>query len=272
MNRIDAKFEALREAGQAAFIPYIVCGDPDLETTEQIVLGLAEAGADIIEFGVPFSDPVADGVANQEGALRALTNGTSIADCIALAGKIRTKSEVPILLFTYYNPVFVYGTEKFVKTCVEAGIDGVLCVDLPVEEADDYIAAMRAANLSTVFLIAPTSSPERAETIAKVCTGFIYYVSRTGVTGEQAAVEHSVHGMVDRIKAVTPVPVAVGFGISKPEHASEVAAYADGVVVGSHIVRKIGELGKGPDTARTIVEFVKPLIDATKAATRATAG
>jgi tryptophan synthase alpha chain len=143
---------------------------------------------------------------------------------------------------------------------------------LPIEEADDYIAAMRAANLCTVFLIAPTSSNERQEAIAKACTGFVYYVSRTGVTGEQASVETAVHGMVDRIKAVTPVPVAVGFGISKPEHASEVAAYADGVVVGSHIVRKIGELGKGPDTARAIVEFVKPLIDATKSAARTAAG
>lgn len=272
MNRIDAKFQALREAGQAAFIPYIVCGDPDLDTTEEIVLGLAEAGADVIEFGVPFSDPVADGVANQEGALRALRHGTSIADCIALAGRIRAKSEVPILLFTYYNPVYVYGVERFVAGCVEAGIDGVLCVDLPIEEASDYIAAMRAANLCTVFLIAPTTSPTRAEAIAKACTGFVYYVSRTGVTGEQAKVEQSVHGMVDRIKAVTEAPVAVGFGISKPEHASEVAAYADGVVVGSHIVRKIGELGKTPETAAQIVAFVQPLIDATKSAARTPAG
>ena len=264
MNRIDQRFQDLKAAGKTAFIPYITAGDPTLAQTEKIVYALEEAGADIIEFGVPFSDPIGDGPVNQEAALRALKHDVTLKDVIALIKKIRAKSEVAILIFTYYNPVLAYGLETFAQEAAEAGADGVLCVDLPPEEADGYKSALDAHDMRTVFLMSPTSTDQRIELIAKQSTGFIYYVSRLGVTGEQADLAADLDTAVGNIQKHTDTPVAVGFGISTPEQAKKVASMAQGVVVGSAIVRMIGELGESDETAPKVGAFVKSLVDATK--------
>ncbi len=264
MNRIDQRFQDLKAEGKTAFIPYITAGDPTLAQTEEIVYALEEAGADIIEFGVPFSDPIGDGPVNQEAALRALKHHVTLKDVIGLIKTIRAKSQVAILIFTYYNPVLAYGLEAFAKDAAEAGADGVLCVDLPPEEADGYKAALDANDLRTVFLMSPTSTDQRIELIAKQSSGFIYYVSRLGVTGEQADLAADLEQAVGNIQKHTDTPVAVGFGISTPEQAKKVASMAQGVVVGSAIVRMIGELGESDETAPRVGAFVKSLVDATK--------
>jgi tryptophan synthase alpha chain len=265
VNRIDQRFADLQARGEKAFIPYITAGDPTLAQTEQIVLELDRAGADIVEFGVPYTDPLADGPVNQEAAARALKHHVRLADILALVKRLRTKTQIPILLFTYYNPVLAYGIERLAEDSADAGVDGILCVDLPPEEAAEYEAAFRKHDLCTVFLLAPTSTPDRVDLVAKHSNGFIYYVSRTGTTGERDNVETDVKGMVAKIKTKTQLPIAVGFGIGTPAQAREVAAYGDGVVVGSAIVRLIGELGATPDTALQVGTFVKSLADATKA-------
>jgi tryptophan synthase alpha chain len=254
----------LKAEGKTAFIPYITAGDPTLDQTEEIVYAMEKAGVDIIEFGVPFSDPVGDGPVNQEAAQRALLNNVTLRDIIGLVKRIRSTSQVPILLFTYFNPVLVYGIEVFAKEAAEAGVDGVLCVDLPPEEAEEYKHALDANALRTVFLISPTSTDERIKLISEKCTGFIYYVSRMGVTGEKASLATDLNIAIARIKKHTDKPVAVGFGISTPAHAKEVAGLAEGVIVGSAIVRMIGELGDGDDTAEKVGDFVATLVKATK--------
>jgi len=264
VNRLEKRFADLKARGEKAFIPYITAGDPTLAMTEQIVIELDRAGADLVEFGVPYTDPLADGPVNQEAATRALKHHVRIADILALVQRLRTKTQVPILLFTYYNPVLAYGVAKLAADAAAAGVDGILCVDLPPEESAEYEAAFRRHGLCTVFLLAPTSTPERIDLVAKHSSGFIYYVSRTGTTGERTNVESDVKGMVARIKAKTPLPVAVGFGIGTPAQAREVAGHGDGVVVGSAIVRLIGELGDTPDTAIQVGTFVKSMVDATK--------
>lgn len=264
MSRIDQCFAALKSRGEKAFIPFITAGDPTLDMTEALVLELEKAGADIIEFGVPFSDPLADGPVNQEAAQRALLHEVTLKTILARVKSLRTKTEIPILLFTYYNPVLKYGVDQLARDAKEAGVDGILCVDLPPEEATDYRAAFSASGLDTVFLLAPTSTPERVKVIAEASSGFIYYVSRTGVTGEQSSIEVSVQPMVEKIKQYTDIPVAIGFGVSNPEQAREIAGYGDGVVVGSAIVRMIGALGDTPEMPQKVGAFVKTLVDATK--------
>lgn len=264
MNRIDARFAALAETGDTAFIPYITAGDPTLAMTAKIVFELDRAGCDIVELGVPFSDPIADGVVNQEAAQRALKHHVTLHDVVNLVRDIRKQTEVPIVLFTYYNPVLAYGIESFARDCANAGVDGVLCVDLPPDEDDDYKTTLDRHGVATIFLAAPTSTPERIALIARHSTGFVYYVSRTGVTGERADIASTVQGMVASIKQHTATPVAVGFGISSPAQAAEVAGYADGVIVGSAIVRLIGKSGDSPDTPKNVYTFVKPLVDAAK--------
>ncbi|MFO7973676.1 MAG: tryptophan synthase subunit alpha [Candidatus Hydrogenedentota bacterium] len=266
MNRIEARFQELRTAGKKAFIPYITAGDPTLDRTAEFVIALEQAGADVIELGIPFSDPLADGVVNQEAAMRALRHNISLRDVIGMVKKVREQTEVPIVLFTYFNPVYAYGIERFGPDCQDAGVDGVLCVDLPPEEAKDYKACLDAQDIATIFLLAPTSTEKRIEAVSKQSRGFVYYVSRTGVTGEQAQVERDVGDMVAKIKSHTDKPVAVGFGISKPEHATEIARYADGVIVGSAIVRMIGKLGDSPETATKVAAFVESLVKAAKQA------
>ncbi len=266
MNRIEQRFADLKARGESAFIPYITGGDPSLAQTKAIVLALEAAGADVIELGVPFSDPVGDGPTIQEASQRALAAGTSPQKMLALVADLRKETEVPLLLFSYYNPIIAYGVEAFVKDAAAAGADGILCVDLPPEEADAYKATLDASGLCSVFLTAPTTTNERLAIIGKQCSGFVYYISRLGVTGAREDLVTDLKQAVDRIKTHTQKPVAVGFGISKPEHAREVGGLAEGVVVGSAIVKLIGETGDTPELAERVRTFAQPLAEAAKAA------
>ena len=241
MTRISRLFERLRAERRPALIAYITAGDPSPNQTPEIVAALERGGADLIELGVPFSDPIADGPVIQRGSDRALKAGTTLRTVLDIAAQIRKRSEIPLLLFTYMNPVLRYGLEALAKAAVDSGIDGCLLTDLSVEEADPYIQVMRKAGLDTVFLAAPTSSKRRMELVAKYSTGFVYLVSRTGVTGERASMSDSVEPLVLAMRGVTQLPLAVGFGISTADHVRAVGAVADGVVVGSAFERVIEE-------------------------------
>jgi tryptophan synthase alpha chain len=262
-NRIDQKFADLRAVGRSGFMAYITAGDPSLEATEQLVPAMAAAGVDFIELGVPFSDPLADGVVNQMGAQRALEAGATLDKVLASIRRIRERTDVPLILYTYLNPVYIHGFEKFHEEAAVSGVDGVLILDLPPDE----IAANRELadrhRLKSIRLIAPTTPPARMELIARSAEGFIYYVSREGVTGEQTKLSDSIAAQVAEIRKHTNLPIAVGFGISSPEQAAEVARQADAVVVGSAIVRRMGESGSAPDFVEKIVSFVRPLAAAT---------
>lgn len=240
MTRIQSLFNGGR---RKALIAYLTAGDPSPARTPELVAALERGGADLIELGVPFSDPIADGPVIQRGAERALKAGTNLAAVLHIARTIRESSQIPLLLFTYLNPVMRYGVEKLARDAKDAGIDGCLLTDLSVEEAEPYVKAMRAADLDTVFLGAPTSTPDRLKLVAKYSTGFVYLVSRTGVTGERESLSASVGPLVASMRRISTLPLAVGFGISTPEQAREVARVADGVVVGSAFVRLIGEGG-----------------------------
>jgi tryptophan synthase alpha chain len=244
-TRIARLFERLRAEKRPALIAYITAGDPKPEATPEIVAALERGGADLIELGVPFSDPIADGPVIQRGSERALKAGTKLATVLEMAAQIRKRSEIPLLLFTYLNPVLRYGLDRLAKDAVRSGIDGCLLTDLSVEEAEPYIKVMREAGLDTVFLAAPTSSRRRLELVAKFSTGFVYLVSRTGVTGERANVSDSAGALVDAMRRVTKLPLAVGFGLSTPEHVRAVGGIADGVVVGSAFERVIEENAAG---------------------------
>lgn len=235
-TRIQSLF---KNPKRKALIAYITAGDPTPDRTPELVAALERGGADLIELGVPFSDPIADGPVIQRGSDRALKAGTNVHKVLEIARKIRETSEIPLLLFTYLNPVMRYGLEKLAADAKAAGIDGCLLTDVSVEEAAPYVAAMRAAGLDTVFLGAPTSTPERLKLVAEYSTGFIYLVSRTGVTGEQVSLSGSVAPLIKSMRAITKLPLAVGFGISTPQQARAVAELADGAVVGSAFVRLI---------------------------------
>ena len=226
-----------------ALIAYITAGDPSPERTPELVAALERGGADLIELGVPFSDPIADGPVIQRGADRALKAGTNVPKVLEIARTIRKTSKIPLLLFTYLNPIFRYGLERLAHDAREAGIDGCLLTDLSVDEASPYVGVMRTAGLDTVFLAAPTSTPERLKLVAEYSTGFVYLVSRTGVTGEQASLSQSIQPLIESMRGVTKLPLAVGFGISTPQQARDVARLADGVVVGSAFVRLIERNG-----------------------------
>ncbi|HUA85004.1 MAG TPA: tryptophan synthase subunit alpha [Bryobacteraceae bacterium] len=247
MSRIQSLFNKRK-----ALIAYITAGDPTPERTPQLVAALERGGADLIELGVPFSDPIADGPVIQRGAERALKSGTTVKKVLEIARRIREKSQIPLLLFTYLNPVLRYGLDQLAKDAKAAGIDGCLLTDLSVEEASPYVNLMRSAGLDTVFLAAPTSTPERLKLVAQYSTGFVYLVSRTGVTGERASVSDSIQPLVQSMRAATTLPLAVGFGISTPEQAREVAHLADGVVVGSAFVRLIEQNGDLESFARSL--------------------
>lgn len=264
MNRIEARFETLKASGKSAFIPFITAGDPSLDATVELVLALERAGADIVEFGIPFSDPVGDGPVIQAAAQRALAGGATLPKLFDAVGRIRQQSEIPILLFSYFNPILARTLPAFARDAAEAGADGVLCVDLPPEEADEYRECLGENGLCTVFLTAPTTNNARLELVSKQCTGFVYYVSRLGVTGERSELELDLNQALERIKAHTAKPVAVGFGISTPEQAAKVAGMADGVVVGSAIVRQVAEHGQAPDLVERIENFARALNDAVK--------
>ena len=237
----------------------MTAGDPDLATTEELVVSIAGAGADIVELGVPFSDPLADGPVIQASSFRALEVGATVRKVLDSVSAIRRRSDVPIVLMTYFNPVQKYGLDRFANDAAAAGADGVIVTDLPPEEAGDWKRAADAAKLDTVFLLAPTSTKERIEAAANMASGFIYCVSRTGVTGVRAEVPPEVVDLVARIKSASPLPVAVGFGISKPEHVRQVGQFADGVVVGSALVNVVAE-NAGTDAAvEKAAEFVRSL-------------
>jgi len=240
-------------------VAYVTAGDPTPERTPALVEALEHGGADLIELGVPFSDPVADGPVIQRAGDRALRAGTTLAKVLEIACCIRRRSEIPLLLFTYLNPVVRYGLQRLAADAKTAGIDGCLLTDASVEEAGSYVDAMRAAGLDTVFLAAPTSTPRRLELVAKFSSGFVYLVSRMGVTGEQSSVSAGVKPLIEAVRAVTTLPLAVGFGVSRPEHVAELSGAADGVVVGSAFMRIIEEHGSSPDLESRLESFTREL-------------
>ncbi|RMF93314.1 MAG: tryptophan synthase subunit alpha [Nitrospinota bacterium] len=260
MGRIETVFTRLRRTGKKALIPFLMAGDPDLEQTAALLLELEKRGADLIELGVPFSDPIADGPIIQRAAQRALGRGTSLTTVLDLVSQLRSKTGVPLILLTYYNPVFRYGEERFVQDALQAGVDGVIIPDLPPEEGRSLLQRTAETDLDLVCLLAPTSPPERIALIARVSQGFIYYVSRTGITGIRERLAEDLRTMLTRIRAVTDKPVAVGFGISNPAQAQVVASFADGVIVGSALIKVIEEhLGDFPATLQKLGTSVAAL-------------
>lgn len=238
-SRIARRFERLRTDGELGIVAYITAGDPSLDATHKFVLALAESGADVIELGVPFSDPLADGPTIQRASERALKSGTTLAKVIDLVRKIRQFSEIPLVLFSYYNPILQMGLEKFAAAASSAGADGVLITDLTPEESDDHRRIMTAHHLDTIFLGAPTSTDERLAKIAAASSGFLYLISRTGVTGAKDALPNDLPALLRRARRVTQLPIAVGFGISLPGHVSVLGGLADAAVVGSALVAEI---------------------------------
>ncbi|MBI1760383.1 MAG: tryptophan synthase subunit alpha [Acidobacteria bacterium] len=259
MTRISAKWQQLKAEGRKAFIPYITAGDPDLATTEALLLALADAGADIIELGVPFSDPMADGPVIQRASERALLKSLGVADILPMVERVRQHSQVPLMLFTYFNPLLQFTREGLGAKLKAAGLDGVLITDLIPEEADAFVAEMRGADIDTIFLAAPTSPDERLKLIAQYSSGFVYVVARTGVTGMRESVATEAHSLVERVRQYTPLPVAVGFGISKPEHVRDVWRYADGAVVGTRLVLEIENNLGAPDLVERVTQLVREL-------------
>lgn len=250
-------------------VAYITCGDPDLDTSREVILAAIRAGADIIELGVPFSDPVADGPVIQRASERALKHGTSLEQILRLARDVRNQdTNVGLLIFSYLNPLVRMGLEKFATKAKDAGVDGVLATDLPVEEANDYLSIMRRADLDTVFLAAPTSPDERIKTICDVSRGFVYAVSRTGVTGTRQELAVDANGLVNRIKLCTKLPVAVGFGISNAQQFAEVTSFADAAVVGSGIVQVIEKSGRNAPNA--VYDFLTGLLSGSRQSVRST--
>ena len=253
MSAIDAAFARCRAERRAAFIPYLTAGDPDLETTGRLVEALTLSGADIIELGVPFSDPIADGPVNQRAATRALAAGATLSGIFDLVAGCRERLGVPLVLFTYFNPILARGVESFAEQAAASGVDGVLCVDLPPEEAAGELRpALRNAGVDAVFLLAPTSTRRREKVVAAASSGFVYYVSRTGVTGTRDELPPELLGEAKRLRRRLKLPLAVGFGISTPEQVAAVGKVADGVVVGSALVRIVEERGGEPDLVEAV--------------------
>jgi len=262
-NRLVRTLAGLKAGGRKALIPYIMAGDPDLEATERLVPMLAAAGADAVELGIPFSDPIADGPVNQRAGLRALAHGMGLRPALLAVTRLRRTTQVPLAFMTYYNLILRYGAGEFCRDAAAAGLDGLIVADLPAEEGGALIAEAQRVGLATVFLLAPTSTEERIRAVAAVSTGFIYCVSRTGVTGTQDEVPEGLAALVARIKKQTGTPVCVGFGISRPAQAREVARSADGVIVGSALVRMIEE---SPQDLARVERFVGDLKAAVAAA------
>ncbi len=259
MNRIDKSFRLLRARREAALIPYIMAGDPSLERTGELVIEMARQGADIIELGVPFSDPIADGPTIQKASQRALNEKVSLSRILLLTADLRKHTQIPIVLMTYYNPVLKFGEERFVEEAVVSGVDGLIIPDLPPEEGQALISYSKRFNLDLILLLAPTSTKERMKKIASVSSGFIYYVSITGITGARLDDIEEVRRKIDEIRGYTRKPISVGFGISDPVQAANIARFADGVVVGSAIVRKIETVGDSPILIKTVGEFIESL-------------
>ena len=260
MTRIAEQFAQLRRAGRRGFIPFITAGDPDLETTRALIVELARAGATLIELGVPFSDPMADGPVIQRASERALRHGVSVADVLAVVADVRRETDVPVILFSYYNPLLQFGPERL---CVEAervGVDGLLVTDLTPEEAGEFAPHVKRHGLDLIFLVAPTSTDARLQLVAEHASGFIYAVSRAGITGAQNEMSAAAERLVQRVRATTDLPVAVGFGISTRAQVAEVWRYADAAVVGSAIVAEIERYASAPDLVACIGAFARSLL------------
>jgi len=264
MNRIDERFARLRREGKKGFIVYIGAGDPNLEATRQLALGFDKLGVDVLELGVPFSDPLADGLVNQLAAQRGLEAGTTPPKVLETVAAIRKQAQIPIVLYIYYNLVHHHGLERFVRDAAQAGVDGLLVLDLPPEESAGYEKLMASGGLRAIYLVAPTTPDERVAFIVKRGSGFIYYISREGVTGMQEKVADNIAGMTAKIRAHTDLPIAVGFGISNPEQARLIASNSDAVVVGSAIVNQVAKHGKDPKLVNHVMEFVRPMIEVVK--------
>ena len=259
MSRIAERFRALRGRGEKALIPFVTAGDPDLATTEALLSALALAGADVIELGVPFSDPMAEGPTIQRASERALKSGASLRKVLQLVGRLRASVDVPIVLMGYANNFLAMGEQEFAAAAAGVGVDGLIAVDLPPEEGETLHDALRARGVDPILLAAPTTQPERLEMLAKRTGGFLYFVSLTGTTGARQALSESLEREVRAVRAVSDVPVCVGFGVSTPEHAARIAAFADGVVVGSAVVERIERASSRDAAIEAVSAFVEEL-------------
>ena len=264
MNRIVECFARLKRDSKKGFIVYIGAGDPNLEATRQLALAFDKAGVDILELGVPFSDPLADGLVNQLAAQRGLESGTTPPKVLETVAAIRRESQVPVVLYIYFNLLHRVGVERFIADAAKAGVDGLLVLDLPPEESDSYEALMKKSGLCNIYLVAPTTPDDRIEFIVKRAAGFVYYVSREGVTGMQAKVSETIGDMTRKIRAHTDLPIAVGFGISNPDQARTVAQHAEAIVVGSAVVDQIAGHGKSPNLVGKVEAFATPIARAVK--------
>ena len=261
MGRIEDAFKTLKQQGKKGFIPFITAGDPDLATTEELLVVLANSGATLIELGVPFSDPMADGPVIQRASERALKHGFNLQEILDTVARARKQIDIPIILFSYYNPLLQFGLKRVAKAAKDAGLDGVLVTDLMPEESGEFESELRANGLDMIFLVAPTSTDERLKLVAQRASGFIYAVSRAGVTGTQSTVSAEAEKLVNRMRQFSELPIAVGFGISNAEQVRDVNRYADAVVVGSAIVAEMERVGGGPDLVEAIRKFLTGLQD-----------
>ena len=262
MKRIEKKFSSLNKKGEKALVAYLTAGYPDLKVTREIILAFDRAGVDVLELGIPFSDPTADGPVIQEASQAALKNGVTLARILDLLADLRGSTEMPVILFSYYNPIFVFGAERFARQAAAAGADGVLVVDLPVEEAEELRVSTDEAGLDFITLVAPTTGIDRAKKMVKGASGFIYYISLTGVTGSGGPVVEEIRDRISVIRKISDLPVVAGFGISNTSQAREIASVADGIVVGSAIIRLIGEHARRPDLVQTVETFARSLKEA----------
>ena len=258
-GRLETTFQRLRDKKEKALIAYLMAGDPGLAETEQLVVALEQAGADVIELGVPFSDPIADGPVIQQAAERALKNGTSLRKILDSVKSLRQRTEIPIVLMLYYNSIHVMGCEQFCKAAGAAGVDGLIVPDMPPDEAGPLRGPADAAGLPLIFLLAPTSTPSRRKLVARESHGFVYYVSLTGITGSKLSNVGDVQDNVKKLRKVSTAPVAVGFGVATPEDAARVSKVADGVIVGSAIVKRIASHQQDPKMVSHVAEFVRSL-------------
>lgn len=258
MKTINAMFKRLAARGETALIPYVTAGDPDLETTRDLVLAMARQGADLIELGIPFSDPLADGPTIQAACQRALQQGVTLPKILDLVRSLRQDTDIPLVLMGYYNPIFSYGLERLARDAAQAGVDGFIIPDLPGEEARDWHRAACDAGMAPIFLAAPTSGPERIRKIGALTRGFLYYVSVTGITGARTGLPEDLKTVLAQVRSLIKCPLAVGFGIATPAQVAELAPLVDGVVVGSAIVQKIAS-GQGPSLIKEIGDFVAEL-------------
>ncbi len=259
MSRISRTFEQLRREKKKALIPFITAGYPDLPTTRALIFEFEKCGADLVELGVPFSDPMADGPLIQYASEQSLSHGTTLDDILRLVAAVRRRTSIPIILMGYYTPFFKFGLEQFTRQAAQAGVDGVLVVDLPPEEASEMKCFADRAGLNLIFLLAPTSGPERIDRIVRQASGFIYYVSLTGVTGVRPVLDRTIRRQIATIRKKSSLPIGVGFGISTPEHAKTVARWSDAVVVGSAIIKIISQCRSTEETLQKAGNFIRTL-------------